>query len=239
MPQDIISDDDYANLPSEPEEQFITIEAICRRNMSSLITQETPTNYDVMVRLSYMSTVAAAAEELGVGSLYPYEQLSDPTDGFQDFLLSANSLVTRLRIRRAGKNSATSVHLANKTRGLIEIQINKLREIISKSDLEDDRKKVLFNKLNDLLFEVSNPKVSFGKVMAILAHIGVGVGLSTGFLADAPEAIATITKLIGMDKEAELQEARRLGPPPKPKQLASPKTESVDTRSDYDDEVPF
>lgn len=236
MPHDIISDEDYNNLPSEPEEQFIIIEAICRRNMASLITEETPTNYDAMVRLSYMSTVAAAAEELGVGSLYPYEQLTDPTDGFRDFLISANSLTTRLRIRRAGKNNATSVHLANKTRGLIELQVNKLREIISKSDLEDERKKALFNKLDDLLSEVSNPRVSFGKVMAILAHIGVGVGLSTGFLADAPDAIATITKLIGVDKEAEDQEVRRLGPPPKPKQLTSQKIEG---RSEYDDEIPF
>ncbi len=239
MSHDLISDDDYDNLPDSPDEQFIAIESICRRNMAKLITEQTPGTYDNMVRLSYMSTVFAAAEELGFNSLFPFQNANTPIEAFDDFLLSANSLVTRLRIRRAGKKSSTSVQLANKTRGLIELQIRRLHEIIANSDLPAERKKVLKSKLDDLLSEVSSPRVSFGKVMAILAHIGVGVGLSTGFLADAPEAITTITKLIGVDKEAEDQEVRRLGPPPKPKQLTSQNIEASPIRSEYDDEIPF
>lgn len=217
MSHDLISEQDYENLPEEPDEQFLALEKICRQNMLELITNETPNTYDEMVRLSYMSTVSAAAEELGFDSLFPYYKLVNKIEGFSEFLLSANGLATRLRLRKAGRNPSTSVRLTNRTRGLIELQINKLREIISTSDLPREKQAALLKKLDELIYELSNTRISFSRVMAILAYVGMGVGGATGFLADAPEALTTITSLIGQDKEAENEEVRRLGPPPETK----------------------
>ncbi|MBU2956793.1 hypothetical protein Q4511_16235 [Paracoccus sp. 1_MG-2023] len=232
---DLITDKDYDNLPDDPESQFITIEAICRRNMSSMITENTPNTFDTLVRLQYMSTVFAAAAELGFHGLPDYERLDDPTDGFDRFLMSANSLVTKLRIRNAGRSSPTSVKLTIKTKRLIEYEIEKLKDIIENSDLEESKRKSLLGKLEDLIEEIHRPRVRFSIIMASLAAIGLGLSGTASFLADAPSAIATIASLIGQDKEEE-KLVKEVVAQPSPKALPPP---STNTDSEYDDEIPF
>lgn len=235
MSIDLISESDYENLPDDPEERFVALEAICRKNMSDIISEDTPADYDRMVRMQYMNTVSTAADELGLN--FPYLADSFSIHDFEKFLLAANSLSTRVRLRNYGRNSPTSVRLANRTRGLIELELQKLRDMIIRSDLPEDRISALLRKLDELQSEIAKPRVRFGAIFAILAYVGAGVVGTTTVLADAPDAIANITKYIGKDKEAEQEEVSRLGPPPKPKQLAAPTPESKSTS--YDDEIPF
>ncbi|WP_206628501.1 hypothetical protein, partial [Mesorhizobium sp. M1A.F.Ca.IN.020.06.1.1] len=107
----------------------------------------------------------------------------------------------------------------NKTRGRIEQQIAKLRDIIVNSELPERQRKGLLDKLNDLSVELSQPRVQYAKVMAVLAVVCATLGGTTSFLAEAPSAVATITSLLGADKIAEDAETERLGPPPTPKAL--------------------
>lgn len=234
---DLISEVDYDNLPDDPESQFIALEAICRRNMAILITQETPSTFDTMVRLQYMSTVSAAAEELGFYGLPDFNGLEDPSGGFDRFLMLANGLVTKLRIRNAGRSNPVTVRLTGKTKQRIEHEVSKLRKIINESDLELGKKKSLLKRLDSLAEEIHRPRVRFSIVMASLAAVGVGLGGATSFLAEAPSAIATITSLIGYDKEEEQQVMKEIEAKKIPKALPPP--DSADKRSEYDDEIPF
>lgn len=137
---ELISDADYATLPDDPEGQFLALESICRRKISKLMTQESSSGYDFMVRLQYMSTVAAAAEELGFSGLSDYRENRDTLEAFNEFLLSANVLVTKLRLRKAGRNSQNSVQLSQAGRARIALAVSKLKRLIEKSELPHDRK---------------------------------------------------------------------------------------------------
>ncbi|KQU73114.1 hypothetical protein ASC75_05510 [Aminobacter sp. DSM 101952] len=200
-----------------------------------------------MLRMQYMTLIAAAAEECGVeGFDFPWH-MEQPADAFQTFLLKAAGAATRFRLRGAGKLDAYSVRLANKTRGRIEQQIAKLRDVILSSDLSEAQRKGLLDKLNELSVELSQPRVRFGKVLAILGVVSATLIGANSFLADAPNAVATITSLIGADKVAEDAEAVRLGPPPQPKPLPpmpralpAPKNDpAYRTGKELDGEIPF
>lgn len=242
---ELISAEDYASLPEEPDAKFVAFEEICRRNMNHLIHDDSHPSFDIMVRQQYMAQISAAAEECGVKGLnYPWGA-DDMLQAAENFMLTASGIVTRFRLRNSGKPDAYSVRLASKTRGRIEQQIAKLRDLITNGDLPDDRRKKLMRKLDELSVELSQPRVSFGKVLAVLAAVGAGLVGTAGLLADAPHAIATITSLLGADKEAEEAEISRLGPPPVPKALppvprALPAPRQGYGRiDDLDDEIPF
>jgi len=244
---ELISADDYASLPDDPTGKFVAFEEICRRNLNRLISDRTHAEFDNSIHLQYMMMVSSAALECGVEGLDYPSHLSEPVEAVSDFMLQASGIVTRFRLRSTGKPDALSVRLAAKTRGRIEQQIAKLRDIVANGDLPEDRRATLLRKLDELSTELSQPRVSFGKVFAVLAIVGAGLGATTSFLAEAPQAIATITSLLGADKAAEDAETARLGPPPTPKSLPSvpralPAPEpsiSYRRRDALDDEIPF
>jgi len=244
---DLVSPGDYASLPIELGERFATFEEICRRNLNSSITRDTDQHFDQLIRLQYMTLVSAAAEECEVVGLeFPWH-LEDPYTEFQSFLLKAAGAAARFRLRGGGKPDAYSVRLANKTRGRIEQQIAKLRDIVTNSDLPEVQRKRLMDKLNELSVELSQPRVAFGKVLAVLGFVAATLVGAATFLAEGPDAVATITSLLGADKVAEDAEAERLGSPPPPKSLP-PKPHALPApgRGDFgqkprelDDEIPF
>ncbi|RUU29509.1 hypothetical protein [Mesorhizobium sp. M6A.T.Ce.TU.016.01.1.1] len=243
MNYEVISAQEFATLPDDPEEKFVALEEICRRNMNVMINDDSNANFDRLISTQYMTVIAAAAQEFGIEGLeYPYN-MENPWQELGNFMLKAGGITTRFRLRASRRNPDTSVRLASKTRGRIEQQIQKLRNIVQESDLSTDHQKALLRKLDELSVELSQPRLSFAKVMAILAVVSVGVTGATGFLAEAPQAIVTITSLIGGDKEAEDAEDARLGPPPAQRALPSPpqKLPSPERfgRSNVDDEIPF
>jgi hypothetical protein len=244
---ELMTEADYASLPDDPEGQFVALEAICRRGISKLINQETSNYYDSMVRLQYMSTVFAAAQELGISGLHNYEERSNTADAFDNFLLSANAVVTKIRLRKAGSNSQNSVRLSNRSRSRIEMQVEALRALVRDGDFPEHRKDALLRKLGELSEEIFRERVSFSRVMAIIAYVSAAIGGTTSFLASAPDAITTIVRVIGEDKEAEEAEAQRLGSAPKPRVLPSPSLSKpvlpppkpASRSSDLDDDIPF
>lgn len=241
MEHELISDSDYDTLPEEAERRFLALERICRNNLARLITEDTGRDYDAALRMHYMAVVAAAADELGVEGLWFPSPQEDVNQEYSQFSVAVSRINTQLRLRHARKADPYTVQLARRTRARIQLEVGRLREIIENSDLPDNRKRVLFRKLDELLEEIEKGRVSFAKVMAVLVTVGAGVVVSgTSFLADAPDAIATITSLIGADKEAETVELERLGAPEIPKALPAPRPKPK-PQPDFsvDDEIPF
>ncbi|MGR9449291.1 hypothetical protein [Rhizobium leguminosarum] len=236
MDYDLITDDEYDSLPEDAQQKFAALEAICRRSMNRLISDQTPRHFDELIRMQYMITVAAAAAELGVEGVTFPGHLDNPADGLQYFLVDVSAATTRIRLRNSA-SLAYSVRLSARTRGRIELQIRKLRDVIDGSELPADKRDRLLAKLNELAAELDHTRVSFSKLMSLLAALSVGLAGTTSFLADAPNALTTITSLVGADKEAEEAEARRLGAPPVQKALPAPTTTSQENA--LDDDIPF
>lgn len=245
MHYELISAEEFEQLPEDPEQQFVEIERICRRNMTAMIDENTRVEFDSLVRMQYMTTVAAAAEELGItGIEYPHDA-EYPAAEIDTFLLRVSGVVTRIRLRSGTRNRPFSVKLGTRSKARIELEVRKLRGNIEEADLPERKRKALLSKLDELMVELNQSRLSFAKTMRILAAVSVSIAGSTTFLAEAPAAIQTIIALIGADKELEDDEVARLAPPPKalpaPKKDATSRTRPVPATFDVDldDDVPF
>jgi hypothetical protein len=240
MTHDLISDDEYDSLPEDPERKFVAIERICRGSMNRMIDEHSHPEFDELIRAQYLMTVSSAATELGIDGLEYPGIPGSPAHGLNEFMLRANGTATRIRLRKPKLNDAHSVRLAAKTRGKIELQILKLRQMVVEADIPEPRKEALLKKLDELSMELSQPRLSFAKVFAILANVSVFVTTGTTFIAEAPQALLIINSLVGADKEAEEAESLRLGAPPVPKSLPAPASQAlISPPAPTDDEIPF
>lgn len=237
MEYELMTEQDYEGLPEDPSLKFVALEALCRRRVNELISNETPLQFDNMIRLQYISVVYAAAEELNIsGVKYPTE-IDEPNAAFNDFVLGTTAVVTRLRLR-ASTSRVGSVRLSQRSKGRIELELQRLERLIRQTPMSDDKREALLRRIDDFRKELSTTRLSFVKVMALLVTISVGISSGTSFLADGPEAIATITSIIGAEKEAEEAEAKRLDASAITKALPAPEMDGS-SESAADADIPF
>jgi hypothetical protein len=147
---ELISADEFDALPEDDEQCFVEFEAICRRNMTRMINDQTSGHFDRSVQSQYMAAVSSVAVECGLPGLarqIPAENDNAFYDEFSQFCLAVQGEVARTRIRGRRSRNSVSVQLADSTRTKIEHYISRLRETIDKSSLPDHRKKALRNKL--------------------------------------------------------------------------------------------
>lgn len=249
MEYQLISEEEYDNLPDEDDRCFVEFEAICRRSMTRMIDQNTTNDFDTAVREQYISAVYAVAIECHVEGIDRPDVSEDFFRGFSAFSLQVQGAVARIRIRRRGDRHPYSVLLTDSTRTKIEHYISRIRDLVTRSEMDPDRKKRLDEKLDQLVKELSQQRVSFAKAMAILVGVTTVIAGVTTIAADGQSAIAHIMQLIGQDKESEEAAAKRLAPPPKA--LPSPARSTAmeaDARParrppaptyDLDDDIPF
>ncbi len=243
MEHDLISEQDFAALPDDANKKFIAIEGTCRGNMNRLISNSDSAYFGATMQEQYMAIVAGIAEELGIeGVVFP-TWLDEPSTGFSEFVRTAQATVARLRLRQAVSNDPQSTQLGKVTYAKLEQEIQRIRRMVNESDLSDEKQKALNAKLDELASELRNKRVSFGKVMAVLAHIGFTTlgasAVTVSVFADLPDAIANIVSLIGKDKEAEDKEAQRLRLPSIQPALPAPSKPRSMADEDFDEEIPF
>jgi hypothetical protein len=247
MNYELISDAEYDALPDDDEQCFVQYEAICRASMNRMIDENSNSGFDEAVRSQYMHCVSAVAEACGINGLsvpqYPSSQFYD---AFNRFSLTAQGEVARIRVKGRGFRHPYSVQLTQNTRTKIEHHVGRIREVVRLSDLSDVKKSALSAKLDDFVSELDNTRFGFGKAMAVLSFVLVGLASATTIAAEGPAAVNNIMKLISIDKESEDLAKRRLAPPPKTlpaprKRIAARAAPSWDAPrgGDLDDEIPF
>jgi hypothetical protein len=229
MQYELVRDQDYLSFPVEPEKKWLALEEVCRRSLNEVIAQSQDALADELLRLQYMNIVSAAAEELGISGIdVPVSQAN-----FNHFLMAVTRTSTRLRLKYSSSANALSVSVSRPSRSKILTQIERLRRLIDTSDFPEAKKKDLRKKISDLEAEIVAQRVDFGRVFAALAFLSVALGGTTAFLADAPEALATITSIFGEEKLAEEEEQRQIEAAKKP--IAIPDLRGVQD----DDSIPF
>ncbi len=248
MNHEIISEEEFSNLPADDERCFVEFESICRRNMTRMIDENSSNDFDQAVRQQYMTAVSSVAQECNIPNI-SYDPQSEDNfwHQFNLFSLAVQGEVARIRIRQRGERHPYSVLLTSSTRTKIEHYISRIRDMVDRSEMDLDRKKRLNEKLDLLAKELSGQRLSFAKTMAVLVTITATLGAATTIAADGQSAIAHIMQLIGQDKESEEAAAKRLAPPPKalpsPKERPAQKERSTPARAaqafDLDDDIPF
>jgi hypothetical protein len=120
---ELISPEEFDNLPEDDEQCFVEYEAICRRNMTRMLNEDTRGNFDRSVQSQYMATVSKVAVQCGIRDIpdsIPAENSDDFYDEFSKFALAVQGEVARIRIRGRRSRNSVSVQLTDNTRTKIE-----------------------------------------------------------------------------------------------------------------------
>lgn len=230
MNYELVGDADYALFPADPAEKWLALEAKCRRSLNELIVESRDLAADQILKLQYMNTVSAAAEELQIAGL----NVPVTVANFDSFLMEVTRVSTKLRLRASGTSHAFSVQLRSRTKAGILSHIAKLRDFISSSDISEREKTAFGEKLDELETLVRATRTDFGKAMRVLSWIAAGLFATTSFLADAPNAVEAITALMGQDKIEEDAEQQLIAQAREPLKI-----EDQRGRVTEDDDLPF
>jgi hypothetical protein len=213
--------DEIDNLPDDNDEAFGVAEGLCRKKAFDGRNHISGSHQD---KLLYITLVREVARELGIklpqspaeSNLLRLE--SDSTDYAYALSRFAEAQKAASALRNRYRRHENSVLIAPATRERIKNHITSLRDMIDASKLPDWQKSKLNQRLDDLVAELDQRRASFMRTMIILAAVAGSLGSAVGGVAEAPQAlqhIGRIVALLGHDKKAEDDERERLTSPPK------------------------
>lgn len=242
---DLIPEEVYANLPQDPNDKFAVLVRIAQTNLARLLDQSSSNDFSTEIRSQFISIIGGIADALGIEGLPAIGNDLADYDKYQMFQVYLAGVVAKVRLQGQLVARPFSVELGRVTKARIQQEIEQLRRSIDESDLSEEKKAALREKLDELETELSKQRLSFARTMAIAASIMTIVGGGAAALANAPKAAETvmaIIRLVGEDKDKEDQERLRLQPPPKAlpdytEPFARPENSSFDVA--FDDDVPF
>lgn len=156
---ELVSPEDYEALPADHEECFVALETICHRNMMAIIHEDTTNEFDTAVRMEYVAIITAFAQECGITEVVAAYGPAGSYEDFSRFLLVVRGAVAEIRFRNRGVARSTTVLLLANTKTKIEHYISRLEHAIATSDLPDNRKKALAQKIQDFRAELVQPRL--------------------------------------------------------------------------------
>lgn len=235
------------------EEAFIEFESLCREKLERGLNSVGQNDSEWPYQREYMSRVGAAAEELnieGASALLPEHEAGYGQNDFDDFNQAVFRIVTRLQLRALRRVAKVSVEVEPADKLKLKFQVNKLKDLTASSVLDDDRKKAVAKKLDELLKEIDGPRMDLAKLMVILASAVAMMKTGQSFVIDTPEMMVSIMDTVSIitDKEHQRHALVEHYRKPraiedkteKPKAAPKPRPAPVEEFSaDLDDEIPF
>lgn len=230
----LVLSSDFDGLPLEPIPRWLKLRDLLENRLASVDDERNGISDEHLNE--YCTVLVSAAEESGLGSFDNF-QAEDIRSHFPRIRSQVISLATKLSMRTATAHAANSVALPRTSKLKIFGQIERLRNMVAESGLSDKQKKKLNAQLDDLTETITSPRTDFGKLMTVLAAVSFAVAGTADFLANAPDAWATlgiISAEIGDQKQHEELEQLRLKSDAAPLRL-----EDLRAAPYSDDEIPF
>ena len=243
----MITDDELAELPEDPELAFVEFERIVRARYYEAEREEAQTQYGDAdsYRLEYMNKVLAAARVYEISALAQWEVPSvkdKARDAFAQFTSDVDHFTTQIRIRHAPINRQNSVGLDGNTKAKIHHHIEQIRKSIEEAALPEKKRDSLYNKLDKFALEVDRTRTSLQAGMAVYIEVCDGIGQGFRKLEPVRKWIDLIAALLGRAKEVEDSLRPVLPRPEERKQLEPPRARLAPPKrsgSDLDDDIPF
>jgi hypothetical protein len=250
----MITDEELAQLPDDPELAFVEFERIMRSRVSEALWEASQEQCGdtVSPRFEYINKVLAAAKEYGIEALSDWNlPSSDIADNridrlYLNFTADVDHFIMKVRIRNAPRIRRNSVGLDGNTKTKIHHLIAQIRNAIEAAELPVDKRESLYEKLNAFVSEVDKARTGLEAGMAVYIAICDGIGQGFKKLEPARRWIDSIATLLGRAKDAEDKLRPGLPPPTERKrleqpQLKLPSPEQTSRRpvKDLDDEIPF
>jgi hypothetical protein len=263
----MITDEELAQLPEDPELAFVEFEKVLRGHVDDAELQELKLSEEgvsvphmvsaASYKREYINKVLAAARAFGISALKEWRVPSAQDDIeliFVNLTSEVDHFTTQVRIRNASRNRQNSVSLDGNTKAKIHTYIQHIRETIEKSNLPEDKKDRLYDKLNTFALEVDKNRTSLQAGMAVYIAVCDGIGQGFKKLEPVRKMIDSIATLLGRAKDVEdslrpalprQQEHKRLeGPQARTEGNQNPPSQSgpsweAPKGGDLDDEIPF
>jgi hypothetical protein len=264
MHDHLLTTEDLMTMPELPRQRFVAIEALCRRrlaeNVSQLHHDEQWTDI-VDQRVSYMSTVIAAARSLRIEAFASMDaplRKGFDSEVFEQFLYDAQFYATQLMLEAAEDNIRASVILEGPVRQKLQTLAAHIREQIQKLNLPSGQLARLESRLAAFERELAGNRIN-------AATIGIFCLAVSGAIADLDGTGSVVTKLVHQvqailgkaKEEQEIEVAARLPVDPEPRRLEHPRPKAIEPKRpaklrppggasedfsrgpDFDDEIPF
>lgn len=205
----LIKSEDYEKLPADETRRWLKLRDIADSRIEQRY-DAAEGGYNLSDMIEYVEVISAAADTLSIQGL-PEIAPANIADDFHYF-----------KAKVAGIAAATSLLMQNVVADTDHLQISKpvkerlqeqvgiLRTIITESQFELKKMARLNGCLDHFEKSLDRNEISYRETLKALAYIAAGLGGSTAFLADAPEAFATINQLIGLQQEAADEKAEML-----------------------------
>lgn len=239
-------DDFFDELPDDPDLAFLHLERTFRQRYQQKIDLYRSDDFPAEIYLEYISCVLASKMELELDILEGWKVPSASDfhiDHFNDFRRDVDHFITALRIRHSRRVKGYSVRLDQATKSKIIHYIDKIREIVEVLEIDDWRKRVLFEKLSDFQNAVNKERTKFEYFGSLVIYSAEILGSAAQKAEPARKFIDSIARLIwGVDIE---ERSSRLPPPAERKRIEPPKNEpapprkATRDRNHIDDDIPF
>ena len=232
----------YSNLPDEPEEAFLILEAHFRQICENQLSFEHPTDSSDVIRLRYLSRVLAAIHELGLEAKAFSKKIPAVQDldqyTYANVITEGDHYRTALQIRRARRIQGFSVRFDAATKQKIRHHLTQVRSIVDKLEIDQEKKDALYSRITALEQEVDRERTRLEAYGALVIEVAGVLGDAAEKLEPLRRWLDSIGKLIwGAQKE---EEVRRLPSPGERKRIEPPSTGALANGPDgLEDEIPF
>lgn len=230
----MLSDDDYLDLPEDPELAFLHLERAFRDKLQGRLDNGDNDSPYRDYYTDYVTDTCAAAEALDVGPPEWRAIILDRDNyygDYRDFAASTQKYTLALRIKHSRRAKQYSVKMNEKVRYEINDYITKLRELANKLEIPTWKRYSILTKISELATEIERPRARFEIVASFLLEAASVAGQAGEKLEPWRRWIDSIARLLGAAKD---DEAKSLPAPERPKELPAP-----DKLPELDDEIPF
>jgi hypothetical protein len=236
----MITDDELAQLPEDPELAFVQFERIVRDRLNENL-RDAENHESESYQLEYMNKVIAAAKVFDLTILREWEVPSvngRVWENFRQFSADVDHYTMQIRILHTSRTKKYSVALDQPTKAKIRHFIELIKDTIEKAQLTVDKADTLYRKLNDFAVEVDKTRTLLQSGMAAFIAVCDAIGQGAEKLEPARKMIDSISTLMGRAKAIEEHTTPSLSAPAKLKRLTAPRKEPPPS-SNLDDEIPF
>jgi hypothetical protein len=226
--------DPYSELPDDPEEAFLVLEAHFRHECDRALQALDQNERSDVVHVDYMAKVLGAINALGLESNFKSEVPSiDDVDysTYLNFNKDVTHYRTVLRIRRSQREQGYSVQFDETAKSKIHHHLDQVLEILNKLEVEETKREKLISRLNDLQNEVNLKRTRFDRLAALSIEVAsvAGEGVEKSKVLDLLGAVQRVFW------GAQTEKQKQLPPPERPKRIEPPRPK---VKKD-DDDIPF
>lgn len=238
----MINSDDVAGLAGlGPEQKFCMIEQLARKRLADARRAARQNDWPEFDDFDYMVDVLAAAQEFGITELAEYEMpwrnADDRESRCQMFRDEASRVSQRL-LYRHGTKSAT-VALDHGTKEKISHWLTQMREAIQAADVSSEKKDRLFDLIDQLQAEVDRDRTPIHAAGELWVTLCIYMGEGAKRLDPVAQFLAKVGGALGLSKQAEDSQRKKLPPAKETKRIEGPKKPKDGCDRTLNDEIPF